>query len=634
MKRLDRVCGAVSIAFLSVLSSGAATNDFPNADGSFDLSSAAAWGETLPAETDTIRFNKSYGQTLTISKDVTFDSIFFTKANSSNTVEVVDPNVTVTLKSELNTNPGIRPHGSESAQLVLKGGTYDLCGKGGIYGSSPADSSGSTSDRYCKLTLDGVTVTNAADIAAASARNVSGNKLTLANGTCVYAKKADKFINATYYKTGASAVVSGGSKLIITDGAFNPFINYITGASLLVTGAGSIISNASTKSDALFYNNPQNCTIRVEDHGEINFRPGSVCYAGGANNQFIVSGGGILRFLNGVSFAYSGGATTKLKVLEDGLFEVKGTLTLQKYENEIVVSNGTFKGTLSFGGDRNTVRVLGPKAKGPDFSTMFNGGAIRSLLEFGDGAVYTTTGYIYGGGGDACSNTVAVVDGATMTVGHFPGISYTAGHSLFGNTFRIANGGSFISNGTGGGYGQFCMTGWDNQVIVSNGTLSAVNGIVIGGANLDKGSDEEKKDLANTGNKLILQGTCPRVTSPTTSQIMRGGVLRFEVPAGGYPADTLPLVEVFSLQNGKGDQMKLEVAGVDEDFVKNLENRFDVTLVKQTKRPYAATLQILAAQVEAINATLPDRARLYLTPDNYELHLSAKPPRGAVLIVR
>lgn len=628
---------AVSIAFLSVLSSGAATNDFPNADSSFDLSSAAAWGGTLPSSTDTIRLNKSYGQTLTISKDVTFDSLFFTKANSSNTVEVVDPNVTVTLKSELNTNPGIRPHGSESANLVLKGGTYDLCGKGGIYGSSPADSSGGTSDRYCKLTLDGVTVTNAADIAAASARNVSGNKLTFTNGTRVWTKTANYFMSPTYYTTAASAVVSGGSQLIITDGSFIPFRNYLSGASLLVTGAGSIISNAtqsSTALDYLFYQSPKGCTIRVEDHGEIDFRPVYIGYSGGANNQFIVSGGGILRFLNGVSFAYSNGATTKLKVLEDGLFEVKGTLTLQKYENEIVVSNGTFKGTLHFGGDRNTVRVLGPKAKGPDVSTMFNGGAARSLLEFGDGAVYSSTGFVYGGGGDACSNTVAVIDGATMTVGNFPGISYTTGHSLFGNTFRIANGGSFSVTGTSEGSGRFCVTGWDNQVIVSNGTLSAVNGVVIGEANLDQGSDKEKGNLANTGNKLILQGTCPRVTSPTTSFIMRGGVLRFEVPAGGYPADTLPLVEVFSLQNGKGDPMKLEVAGVDEDFVKNLENRFDVTLVKQTKRPYAATLQILAAQVEAINATLPDRARLYLTPDNYELHLSAKPPRGAVLIVR
>ena len=143
------------------------------------------------------------------------------------------------------------PELAEGQEMELR--TYDLCGKGGIYGSSPADSSGGTSDTSCKLTLDGVTVTNAADIAAASARNVSGNKLTLTNGTRVWTKTANYFMSPTYYTTAASAVVSGGSQLIITDGSFIPFRNYLTKASLLVTGAGSIISNATQSSGALDY---------------------------------------------------------------------------------------------------------------------------------------------------------------------------------------------------------------------------------------------------------------------------------------------------------------------------------------------------------------------------------------------
>ena len=50
---------AGSIVLTGLSSVFAAVVDFPNADSSGDLSSAAAWGDTLPAATDTIELNRS-----------------------------------------------------------------------------------------------------------------------------------------------------------------------------------------------------------------------------------------------------------------------------------------------------------------------------------------------------------------------------------------------------------------------------------------------------------------------------------------------------------------------------------------------------------------------------------------------
>lgn len=627
------VVGFASVAMrMAAVSASAATVDFPAEGGDYDLSSAAAWGGSLPAESDAIELNKSYGKTLAFSGNCAFDSLFFTKNSSSNLIEVTRPDVVIRLKGDGGSYPGIRSRAATSAHLVLRGGTYDLCGKGGVYASSPADNS----DTYSKLTLDGVTITNAATVSVANASRIDGNRLVLTNGANVTAANGENFFNCTSVRSGGTAIVSGGSRLTFTGGRFIPFRKYTTGGTLLVTGEGSVITNASSSTDRLFYDGVQDCTLRVANGASVYVNgPYDIGYGSNSGNLMEVSNGGLLRFLGSSSVGLPyGSGKVNLKVLSGGTFVSSTKITFQKSGNLILVSNGTFRATLNFGGSKNTVRVQGENAVySPSGTTLFDNGATGSLLEFGAGATWSVQDYLYLGGSSAYSNTLAVIGGAELKVKNFPGISYSAGKSIYGYTFRVADEGALSVNGTGSGYGHFTLTGWGNTVVLSNGTLSAVNGIDIGALN-SNGSATEKAGLENAGHSLVFQGAHPRATSYEACSLRRGTVLRFEVPQGGYPADAKPLFEVYSLQSPTGDPMKLELTGIDENFIQGLDHAFDVKLINQTKRPFSQTLGFLADQVAAINATLPKRVKLYLTPDKYELHLSAKPETGLVLIVR
>jgi len=111
-----------------------------------------------------------------------------------------------------------------------------------------------------------------------------------------------------------------------------------------------------------------------------------------------------------------------------------------------------------------------------------------------------------------------------------------------------------------------------------------------------------------------------------------GAIIRFEVPRGGYPNGSALFNAAKGCTSDSDVKMRLEVVGIDDDFVRNLDDKMDVTLIKVTDE--AANLSNFANQVAAVNETIHPRARLYFLEDMRELHLAVKPTKGMMLIYR
>ena len=77
--------------------------------------------------------------------------------------------------------------------------------------------------------------------------------------------------------------------------------------------------------------------------------------------------------------------------------------------------------------------------------------------------------------------------------------------------------------------------------------------------------------------------------------------------------------------------MKLEIAGLDDDFVASLDETLDVTLIKTES---SSLKYYLEDQVKALAPTLHPRAKLYFDCDNTELHLKVKAKLGLTIILK
>ena len=624
---------AGSIVLTGLSSAFAAVVDFPNADSSGDLSSAAAWGGTLPGSSDAIEFDKSYGANLTFSSSATFGNLIFAKSSRlTNTVEILDPSVTVSLTGSGDSYPGIRAGIVDYAQLTLKGGTYDLNSVGRL-GPNRYQS---TAELGCRIILDGATVRKAKSVCAMNAGNKSG--LFLRNGAEVFAEDGSEFLHsANAAKQNNSAEVSGGSRLDFS-GSFSPFRNYVGDSTFLVSGEGSVVTcrqSAATYS-FLFYNNSVRNKLRVEDGAEFNLKGYVLLGGSNATDNEIIVNGGTFRILNGSKSAqldfpdYGTAWRNTICVQDGGVFSVGGTFNYGGTEEKIIVSNGTFTAgaDLVIKGTRSEVRILGPNAKcAVSYRPFVN--AKNSILEFGDGYV-GSYGYPYFAEGTACSNTISVTRGARMTFGEYNGCSYS-GTSIFGYVTRIAEGGKIVTSSDNANQGNYGWSGWDNWTVVSNGTLEVGNRLKLGTVS---STNPSESSLTDTRNTLVFQGKRPCVKVSDVSILDRGSIIRFEVPKGGYENGTV-LWETAQLYRNVGEQMRLEITGLDDEFVKTLDAKFDVTLIRESManppNPLTSSLQ---SQVEALQSTMPPRVRLYISADGRELHLAAKPYQGMLLLVR
>ena len=71
MSKLD----AKGVCLICLLAGSAFAANFPDADGSHDIASPAAWGGTLPAATEDVVFTNWSSKTIYAGSDVTFGKL-------------------------------------------------------------------------------------------------------------------------------------------------------------------------------------------------------------------------------------------------------------------------------------------------------------------------------------------------------------------------------------------------------------------------------------------------------------------------------------------------------------------------------------------------------------------------------
>ena len=609
---------AVAASCLSA-AADAPVKNFGNVGSSGDLASDAAWGGTLPLTTDTIQLNQNYGMDLTFSKSCTFEDLFIGASSITNTIVVSDPDVVVKFLGVQDVSPGIQSRGPTNTKTTFKGGLYDLNGKGYFcpsrYGYGYAGN---------VFVVDGAILTNVAGCAAA----YSGNQcaLVVANGSVVYANGAGSMMDSGNNSTmiGGYAEFSGGSK-IVANSAITTIGRGLTNSTFLVTGEGTMLTSMVSTTSQMFHNNCSNNFVRIEDNAVVSVGGLSVgtqdtC----AYNALVVRDAGRLQSRGSATFGFNAAShNLSFLILDDGVFTGGDAFSFAGVNNTLVVSNAAFRlasgKTFAHKGVRSAVRIQGERSEfAVSFTSLF-ADAKESSVEFSDNArwVYNYLYYVNGG----YSNTLSVADGADVTITNFNGRSYGAA-STYGNVVRVSDGGTLRTP-------SFAWSGWDNAIVISNGTLVCETGMTLGNSRTDIPAEAA---LTDTTNRVVFQGTSPRLTTSGNCYMRYGAIIRFEVPRGGYPNGSV----LFNAANGctsdLGAKMRLEVVGINDDFVRNLVDKMDVTLIKATTD--GADLSNFANQVAAVNETIHPQARLYFSEDTRELHLAVKPKKGLRLIFR
>ena len=608
---------AVSLLTLTAVAAAfadAPVKNFPNTDGSGDMASATAWNDAFPASTDTIQLNKSYGMPLTFSKSCTFEDLFVGKEKTTNTIEITKADVVVKLLGVQDGTPGIQNRGSTDTLLRFKGGTYDLNNKGN-FGPSRYGY-GYHRDAFI---VEDVVLTNVANVGATYSGNQS--RLIVSNST-IYATSTGNMMDSNngsnmiggYTEFAAGTKVYSGSSLgLITRG--------ITNSTFLATGEGTVLTALVNSATTVFAANCSNNLIRIEDHAAVSIANVYGCNgAGCGHNDIVISGFASLGVRGDIYWPMNATAHhNAIKVMEDGFYESSAMFRFQGQDMSVIVSNGHFKSAsaFSYDGVRNTVRILGPKATFDIPNSYIFSGAKQSAYEFGAGATWSMPVIYMANGG--CSNAFVVTGGAKVAISKFLGRSYGA-TSSYGNTVRVSDGGTLECSTS---YG---WDGWDNTTIISNGTLSCGQ-LNIGDIRDDVATEAS---LTDTCNRVVFQGTSPKIVSTGANYMRRGAIVRFEVPRGGYP-EGAALWECSAWYCDYGAAARFELAGVDEELVRSLEKPMDVALIKTTG---GNVDYYLGDQVRAVAKTLHPRAKLYITEDKKELHLSVKPYTGFTVIVK
>ena len=423
------VAGAVFLALCSNISSWAV--DFPSASG--DISSASAWGGTLPSTTDPVRFKTKNG-VYTAANDVQFGAMTVTAANVTFNMGVAageDPRL---LKFKSFMAP------SKDQSILLNGGIWDF--QNGYFSCCDRDKNRQSSRQL--VVLDGGAIVTNVGTIRISYRDAN-NTLRLVNGSKMYFSKCDWDYGAG--KSNAVEVLSG-SELVassyIRDSYYTSGDGTYTCTRFLASGTGSKIRLTGT----------------VSTSGWQDFSLGSV-YAGGsltvADNASVDSA---LDFVMGKGTA---GHETLATVRSGGTMTLAGNAVIGSAESTfghvMAVSNATssvsIEGDLKIGSGKNTHG---------NSVTISDNGAISCFK------------MSVGGGSGSCSNTLAVTDSGTLTLSSEWYIGKEAGSH--DNTVTVSDGGRITGLAV---RMADSTTAYNNRLILMNGASLTSRIVHLGG---------------------------------------------------------------------------------------------------------------------------------------------------------
>lgn len=465
-----------------------------------------------------------------------------------------------------------------------------------------------------QFAFSGSVITNVSSLILTGWDTGIKNKLTLDNGSCLYAQKISvsdapwNIRQARFSVLGGSKVETTGS-VYLNDGQLNSSGCFYSGNRLEVSGLGSLLNVGANlgvggvlndgwawKGSAEGGSTTGGNTLAVTNGGAVTVA-GTLIVGGGSStfsNALVVADGGTVTARNVLMDISSSGKYNagfggdRIEVLDGGTLHVTEDFQLGYGSTsgvngfgggELVISNGTvaIDGAFKFaGGSRCTnyiVRVSGPRASFTVGTTagkgFFVGGAAgpHNAYVFENGADFTSTYPYYSCNSAPKFCTIAVRTGAkfdTSSHEHFyVGGSNTPNGNMT-NLFSVASGASLLAK-------SFHVVGYGCELAVSNATVD-VSGSVTSASNygtlygtLSIGTSGRYSDNyygKSTNCVLRLSGDMPSVIATNGAVTVRSAsTVRYELPAGGYAGDP-PIVDAFRFHLDEGSA--LELIGAEE----------------------------------------------------------------------
>lgn len=567
----------VAVALVSGLAYGNSAN-FPDADGSHDVSSEAAWGGTLPSSKSlSSAFTSATGGGGTVPYNAnTGDVKFYGFEIASGSHRFDFPPAETRTFTVGNNGVYLLATGSTN---VITGGKWKFNAGRFILASGNGDAT----DLHSSLTFA------AADIQSPTVKvgfgSTSHSEIVVSNTV----------LQATQLTVSETA-----------DAGFNRLV--LTGES----------TSFQQKGSGALFGAGHDSEIVVADRAVFTNADADLILGAAA------PGHNVLRIADGASLVGPRQIKTTIgdSELPNDAIEVLngGSLTAQSLlleRTDLLVSNGTVKCTVArpnLGGTSNVVTFAGADA----------------VLDFAG----TTDWPLFGGQG----GVIVVRDGATLSYEKPIYSSWSSGKK--DNVLRICRSGHFSSTSTtglqfgylsadsgnrlevvdGGTFGarKVNVGSVDQAVLVSNATFTVTGSVRLGYSSVS--------GVSSSGCRFEIAGATASVTVPTF-QTDGDSVLHFALPESGYAG--VPLCITTSFIAAETARITVDA----EAYQRTLTKKTDVVLATLA---FSATKYrtAFAALLEASNAQLAEK-RLSLSSVDDQLVLTVLPPkRGLLLILR
>ena len=483
-----------------------------------DLAADGTWtGDSAPGTTDPVKIN-SNDSTYTLSENMTIGSMWQEAQNV--TFDFRDGNHTLTLttplspwgKATLFRYPEIR---SGATWTMLRGGKWECC-----------HNSVSNAFDIVNLGFDGVytfIMTNGCTITGFSSsylfRRIANSKIVIADNSTFTGESID-FCDS-FSESGNILEISSGSKVrgkyfYLTPGSRD------TASLVTVKGAGSSLETSSWT--YLGKDGYGGVTVRVSD--QATFKPSSLVFNPNTHGSSVevLSGAtleaGTYDWYGSNCWTFVSNATMNVRwarfslggANSSGVFGHHNKLTLAGPNTSF--SNGAWDSD-----------ILGSSAKSHDNTFEILSGAQVSLTR-AITIAQSTNGILRVGGSGSKFSIAGLQSSSSRYLLTF------GSTNAFCNAIEVLDGGTLAANG-------LWVYGKNNSIVVSNATLS-VGGYTRGAGDygLWLGCGENA-----SGNTLTLKGHSPKVELIRPNDqahlepliLQSGSVLRYEVPAEGYP---------------------------------------------------------------------------------------------------
>lgn len=419
-----------------------------------------------------------------------------------------------------------------------------------------------------------------------------------------------------------------GNRLVATGaGSKISLANAYVGGAFSTDGDGNgleVLDGASLKATGDIYlgyrGSPFNHLIVSNATANVNYL--QLAASGACSNWVWVTGESAALTSSYDWVLFDSGAYNDVRVDDGATFALAGVSNMGPgHDNRILVDGGVFAAKKSFGFGTGSGHVI----------DIRNGGSFALSQDFGfkssQDCVLRLSGSETKGRvgywmdlGDGCGSTIEVLDGAWLEIPRLRigGSEDRVTNTLPRHVFVIGTGATVRQPANSEeDHVMVCSSG--NRLVLSNGTLSVARDMYFPLA---------VDGIANADNVLTFAGMSPKLTSHGGTRkldVGTGSTLRFEVPASGYEADCLPLMDNLILEMTEGATLAASVAAFREASPKR--GNFQLTKISVD-----TVVSIPDSVLEAANATLPHGCRFYVKDG--ALFLSVGTNRGMSVIIR